>query len=883
MKIKYSKAICLFLLFFFVKSTLFTSEKDSLIIYQKDYKPTIGLALSGGGSRGFTQIGILKVFEENNIDIDYLSGTSIGAIIGGLYASGYSATDIEEIALREDWSQMFKIISKDSRDLTTIDRKYIKDRSALTFDFYNFKFIYPSGFSSSYKFEDFLRQYFFNALYKTSNSFDNLKIPIRIASYDLTTGKSVFFSEGNLIKAIRASSSFPLQFQPVRMDTTVLVDGGMFDNVPQSGLNGFSPDIKISVINTSPLHTAVELDNPIAIADQIVSHSMKYFEKFDIDSGGILIIPNIGKKRNSDFSDLDTLILKGKAAGIVNLDRINIERKEKLKEKISNLSNISFTNNTKLIINHKDNKIEGEFEKIVNYLFDNDIEKIVIKQKDNYIEIRTILYPNVSNIKINLLNDKVGISVDEYENEMNSHFFGSRLSPKNSALIKEYLLKLFHKKRYTFARIEDFQFNSNGECNIACDYGIMEKINYFSNKSIPNYLIKRDITIGRKVRKGRPIVLKSDELIDSWNNLINNDIFHNVDFTYNYITEGGLELNANTYTISNQELNVGARIDNERNFRFSGSFMHYNILNSGTIASVDLISGDKDFHAGAKIFNNRLGYYNIGLSGYSYYNRRLYYNYFNSPDKPNSNIYNRTRELSRSEERFGFQAAVTTPIMINGRFNFGYRIEKIRTNILDSSAKSPYSKISTLYAAAEFDTENSVEFARSGYFINLIMETSIFNEVKALSYTKMVTALRYNYSFSRLTFSPMFYFGVADNTLPNEELFTLGGQNSFIGLREDALRGREKLTLGGEIRALLPFKLFFDTYASIDYIWGNVWSSPSKMTFKEMYHSMGINLSVDTPLGPLKLTSGRSLYFDTEKSKIILGKPQIYFSIGMRL
>ena len=281
---------------------------DLLMNYPESFRPRIALVLSGGGSRGIAQIGVLKAFEEAGIKVDYIVGTSIGAIVGGLYSVGYTARELDSILINADWDEIITVGRGREREDVFIDQKKIDDRSLLTLNFDDFQFVVPEAISFGTKFNAFLKKLIWNGLYKANGDFNRLKYPFRAVATDLARGETVSLKSGNLEQAIRASAAFPLQYSPVRLDSMVLVDGGLMANIPVYQALEFKPDIIITVQTTSPLLEPGELDKPWTIADQVVSIMM---EKFNSDAAGlssINILPDVGKHSNIDFDGLDSLV-----------------------------------------------------------------------------------------------------------------------------------------------------------------------------------------------------------------------------------------------------------------------------------------------------------------------------------------------------------------------------------------------------------------------------------------------------------------------------------------------------------------------------------------------------------------------------------------------
>lgn len=171
----------------------------------------LGLVLSGGTAKGFAHLGVLEVFEKNKIKIDYIAGTSIGAVIGALYSSGLSVNELKEIAKKTKWSNLV--------DFTLPDR----------------------GILSGKKIEDFLRNLLKN------KKFEDLKIPLAVVATDVYKGEKVIFNKGDVVNALRASISIPSLFVPFEYDNRILVDGGLIDPLPNDVVRDMGAKIVIGV------------------------------------------------------------------------------------------------------------------------------------------------------------------------------------------------------------------------------------------------------------------------------------------------------------------------------------------------------------------------------------------------------------------------------------------------------------------------------------------------------------------------------------------------------------------------------------------------------------------------------------------------------------
>lgn len=308
-------------------------------------KGGLAIVLSGGGARGFSQIGVLKAFEEEGIYPDHIIGTSIGAIIGGLYASGYSADELDSIARSTDWNSLLGFSEVQDRTKKLPDQKSYFDRNLIRFRFDNFQLVLPESISKGFPIRYFLQNLIWKAPFKTYGKFSELKYNFRAVATDLYSTKTVALDSGNLVNSILASSAIPLRYPTVTIDSMILVDGGVKANIPVASAFDFSPDKIIAVNTTSPLRDFDDLNSPIAIADQVISILMKDIADSLAALSDIVIKPNIGSYSNSDFSNLDSLIEQGyiaakQAIRKYALNKISDAQKRKLKykfeEKISN-------------------------------------------------------------------------------------------------------------------------------------------------------------------------------------------------------------------------------------------------------------------------------------------------------------------------------------------------------------------------------------------------------------------------------------------------------------------------------------------------------------------------------------------------------------------
>ncbi len=232
-------------------------------------RPRVGLVLSGGGARGFAHIGVLKALEEARVPVDAVVGTSMGAIVGGLYASGMRAADLEAELMRIDWPNLF-----DRRPPRTALSQRDKEQDfelspMLQVGFRDGEFRVPLGAISSRSLEWLLRRYTLPT--RRLNHFDALPTPFRAVATDMETGEPVVLESGDLAAALRASMSVPGVFSPLEWNDRLLGDGGLVNNLPVDVARSMGVDVVIAVNIGTPLAPRNTLNTVLGISTQMVN------------------------------------------------------------------------------------------------------------------------------------------------------------------------------------------------------------------------------------------------------------------------------------------------------------------------------------------------------------------------------------------------------------------------------------------------------------------------------------------------------------------------------------------------------------------------------------------------------------------------------------
>ena len=270
-------------------------------------RPRIGVALSGGGARGCAHVGVLKVLEELRIPVDFIAGTSMGAVVGGLYATGRSAAEVEEILSTMDWEAMAE--DEEPRRDRVFHRKEDDQRFIMNFEVGLDGFVLPSGLRSGQRFTFELRRYTLDVAHVSN--FRALPIPFTAVAVDLETGDTVLMDHGSLSKAIRASMSIPGVFTPVEIDGRLLVDGGIVENLPIDVVREMGADIVIAVDVGDQLVSRDDLGSILAVTSQAMTISSSRAATEQLSRADIVLKPDVGDRGALAFGDITAIVADG--------------------------------------------------------------------------------------------------------------------------------------------------------------------------------------------------------------------------------------------------------------------------------------------------------------------------------------------------------------------------------------------------------------------------------------------------------------------------------------------------------------------------------------------------------------------------------------------
>ena len=280
-------------------------------------RPCVALVLGGGGARGGAHLGVIEQLERQQIPIDLVVGTSIGAFIGGLYASGHSAAQIEKKLQQTPWAAGFR--DRVYRDEMPLRRKEQSDNYPVNLDLgvSSDGIKLPKGILSGQALAEILQSSF--GMFANLKHFDQLPVPFRAVATDLLTQQEVILSDGSLVQAVQASMSIPGVVRPLERDGRLLVDGGVVNNLPINVARALGVDRIIAVSIDSPLLRREQLESAFSITEQLTSFLVRSGVQQQLQllsDRDLLLQPDLVEISTLDFGNINKAIESGRQSAI---------------------------------------------------------------------------------------------------------------------------------------------------------------------------------------------------------------------------------------------------------------------------------------------------------------------------------------------------------------------------------------------------------------------------------------------------------------------------------------------------------------------------------------------------------------------------------------
>lgn len=502
----------LFLFFIFPLLMIQSQVKKDLVIPKN---PRIGLSLAGGGAKGFSHVGVLKVLDSLGVKVDYIAGTSMGAIVGGLYASGYSGKEIEKIVMDTDFYSL--IMDPKSRQESSFFNKSV-DKYLLSIPLKNGKMSLPSSISTGQRNVYLLKELFKNV--SNIDDFSKLPIPFMCVATNLESGNMQIFEKGDLVQSIMASSAFPSLMDPVKISDSIYIDGAMTVNYPSKPLKDKGIDIVIGVDLNQDLSKREDLSNIISILNQVIDFGIKRDTKRQYKYTDINIKPNLKGMSATSYDDKKKILDSGYAEGMKYtsiLDQLPKRQFDRLRQRINpiysnvyKIDSIALDGGRIYGKNYVLGKMGLRLPSLQTYgSINKKIDRLVATNNYKFINYDIISENDASYLKLYVTEDearhflKVGLHYDEiFKTGLLLNYSAKRLLTKNSNLSLDvvvgdkprYYLNYFIDNGY----IPGFGIYSSGMTidlkNV--DNNVVDKWEWFRNEAFIQSVWKDKFAIG---------------------------------------------------------------------------------------------------------------------------------------------------------------------------------------------------------------------------------------------------------------------------------------------------------------------------------------------------------------------------------------------------
>jgi len=839
------------------------------------FRPKIGVALSGGGLRGLAQIGVLKVFEEQNIPIDYIAGTSIGCIIGGLYSIGYTADEIDELTQKIKWTEIF--LDTPDRQVMFLEQKDDFPKPLFQIRMDGLNAYIPQSVSQGQKLSMLLNELILRGRFNPHNSFDDFEIPFRGVATDLKTGEKVVIDRGDLGQVMMGSSAVPPLFPPVTFGDKFLVDGGLVDNIPTDVIKNMGADIVIAVNTVSPLRTEEQLSLPWDQADQMINIMQRSVNQDLLKLADIVIRPDLSNRLPYDLNNLQDVISKGKTAAQAVVDEI--------KQKINNYKLDAYDSESFLCASVK---IEGN-----KHLSEKSVENLIIAKEGEEISERDVvrdlrkLYRSgfFSHVEANFVRDKklvdITYIVDENPVIKSIEIQGNNIIPDsaifsvmdlhssqlmNSSILEadiQNILKIYRAQDYSLADLRSCYYDTeSGILTIEIHEGRIDEISVVGNKRTKDFIVMRNFPL----KKGD--VFNLSKAKEGISNIFSTGLFNRAYLSF-YINNplSGVQINLEEkkYLL----LKFGAHYDYENKTSGFVEIQDDNLMGINTKTSLLALYGSRH-----QLYQYRLRQDRVWTSFFTFkfnfhYKKDLYYLNYTDDDVG-----------SYSDRRIGGFFSIGQQLYKFGTLSAEARIEKVKITPFVYPEYAPLEDIleenidlRTITLSSIVDTQDKFPFPENGKYHHLYYETAGRLLGGKLSYVKIYSSFESYYTYEgKHTVHPRIAAGVADETLPFSQRYKLGGDKTLFGYRENELAGRAFLSGSLEYRYKTRMFKYFDTYLSMRYDFGNTWAKNQSIQLSDMIHAFGGALALNLPFGPLEVSYGRTS----------AGLNRIYVSLGHR-
>ena len=803
-------------------------------------QPRVALALSGGGARGFAHLGVLRALEEEKIPVGLIVGTSMGAVVGGLYASGYTLNELESIIHAVDWSDI--LLDRPARRNLFLAQKETNARHILAMRFRGWMPEVPKALTTGQKLNDLLFHLTKTAPYQPVTSFDDLKIPFRAIATDLVTGQRVTFRQGDLCEALRASISMPLVFVPFQLDTLELVDGGVLENIPVKAARDEGGNFVIAVDATMPVTPNERAEQPWELADRVTS-IMHIEEKSRlVESADFTLIPALGGFRSTDFDNVDAIIQSGYDAAKQAMPL--------LRERLSQAG-----------VFRQDSAIGQMPGRAADLLTLQESLDFLVRNSQGATCNNPADHPFPSTVEAPMIRavHVTGSIIDSDSTPVRffDSLLGKPLDLSEGVKACQAMVSFYRREGYSLMRINRITMDNKGTMIVAIDEGQLQHVEVQGLRRNRPWAVLREFPL----RVGDLFVLRKAERGIA--QIYGTDLFESALLSLSPSPQGTRAI-LRLRERESPQLRLGAGFSSERKGRGFAEFLNDNIGGFGARLSLFGKYGELDEEGRGRLIFDRIFKTYLTLELEACWMREEF-NFFNRQhDKEGFYFFERTMGdlwLGQQFRRWGQLAA-------------GLAIETIEGGGIPDEPKT---QLVAMRARSLIDTEDKYPFPSHGIKFAGIYDATVREWSDDRAFNRIDISTEFSNPVVRRTiFHAAGCYQWNDRKLPLWASYHLGGRESLLGLHDAERTGNVRLSGLFEVRYDLISRFLADAYVSLLYTVGATSELSNPLPDGKTYsHGVGVSLSLATFLGPFVFTYGHLLPSHTGTDQ-----PRIYVDLG---
>ena len=822
------------------------------------HPPGIALVLSGGAAKGFAHIGVLEILDSAHIPIDLIVGTSIGASIGGLYAAGYTPAQLEHFALTTNWNDALDLEDEVHRTERVLSQKDA-DNALLSLRFKGFfDPVIPQAISSGQRLTMLLNSMVINAPGGVPEDFlRDMRVPFVAVTTDIVNGEMRLLTRGDLTEALRASATLPLRFSPLPQDSAILMDGGLIANIPVDVARSLGASMILVSNATSKLLDRDHLNTPWDVADQVISLMMQRQNEEQLKHADLVVAPQLDRWSNNDFSSIPKIIEAGREAA-----------RKMLPEILRVLAPFAVR-----------------------------VQDSVFASGPKLLSLREVRL-------IGTLNGKGSLRLKDTLQELAKDFLAKPfVLGGNSKMLEASLLHAYRLDGFSLARIDSVVICAGvGRADFYVDEGHISKILIKGDEATsPSFAL-------HELPFSQGDVFRAREGDEALRNLTGTGLFDfaMLQISYDPQWRGTQYFTRDDTTISRSNetpslgptvimtvrgrppsvLRLGVLADNEFGAQFSAELASEDVANTGLDASLRGGLGPVSRFASLRLDAPRLLHSFALLRGEIYSGYKDINEYSLETITKDNRIVSNVTDVVRESRELGLSLRAGGQIERLGAVTAEVRHESQQWfSVRDSGASIHTLGLTALRGELVIDSRSDAAYPHTGTLLRGFAEAGLHTLGGEASYTKLEAELQQAIPLSGLhTIIPRFRVGVGDSPIPRLEEFDLGGMESFYGLNEYELRGKQMIEGSLTYQIAIPHVLFFPTFVSVRYDIGSMWPQPEEIKFESLLHGIGAQVGVKTPLGLARFGIGENFRFNKDKPHPIdLNTPRFYFSIGATL